>query len=283
MKMGTRAEATAIAGIKAHADKNFESLRADNVKNFETLKSDFLQSMTAAIRTAVTDAVKDSVAELKSELDGLKNTVDVLASENTYLKDTVKDMRIEIDALKVKVDNTDRGLVGLSSEEKAITSNLKATNVVLYGVAEDENENVASVVNNTLGEEFGVDGVENIIFRDIFRMGKVDPKQPRTKPRPVKIQMVTMADKRKLMGAYLSKRKAFLDKGFRMRDDLPQKTRVFRAAAYKYFERIMSVGHTPSFRDNCVRIDLGNHVIRTFYKVDDLVAFVNNMPDAPEA
>ena len=281
--MATRAEANAIAGIKAHTEKNFEALRADNAKNFDSLKSDFLQSMTAAIRTAVTEAVKDSVAELKSEVDELKNTVGVLASENDFLKDTVKDMRTEIDALTAKVDNTDRGLVGLSNEEKAITSNLKATNLVLYGVAEYDNENVASVVKKTLAEEFGVEGVENIIFRDLFRMGKVDPKHPRTKPRPVKIQMITMADKRKLMGAYLSKRKAFLDKGFRMRDDLPQKTRVFRAEAYKYFERIMSVGHTPSFRDNCVRIDLGNHVVRTFYKVDDLVAFVNNMPDAPEA
>ena len=268
---------TGTAFEKLRVNEAVAQINTVTAKNFEAMRTNFFKDMEDTIK----NAVKDCVGEMRTELDEVKTEMGSIRQENDELKGTVEALKVEVEGLKAMVMKTDRGLEGLANEEKAITSTLKATNVVLYGVNEGDGENTMDVVKTTLTDVFGVANVENVMFRDIFRMGKANER--RAHPRPVKIQMLTMSDKQKIMGAYLSKRKSFLDKGFRMRDDLPKSTRIFRSECYKYFERIMQAGHTPSFRDNAVRVDMGSLGSRKFYKSGDIVAFVNALPVFPDA
>ena len=224
--------------------------------------------------------LEEAITEMRQSVDAkvseMKETVDNVVAENVELK-------TEIAALKESATNTNEVLVAIRERVSALEKEtlntsfgIKGCNIVVYGIKEENQENPASAVKNFLRDTIALPNTDDIIFRDCFRMGK----KHTTRIRPMKVQIVSMSHKRAIMDLYISKRTALINSGVRMRDDLPLCVRIFRKAAYPFFENLMREGYTPSFRREGVRVKKTSDGEDTFQFFGDIDKFVHFCRDS---
>ena len=251
--------------------KQFQNLN----KHFEDAVSKISAKFDQAAQHQ-SDKLDQAIIDMRESVDAkvseLRETVDSVVAENvdlkaeiSSLKDTVSTTNADLDAIRSKV-------AALEKESLNTAFGIKGCNIVVYGIKEENNERPTNAVTDFLRETIELPNVDEIIFRDCFRMGK----KHQTRSRPMKVQLVSMAHKRDIMDLYISKRAGLINNGVRMRDDLPLTVRLFRKAAYPYFENLMRAGYTPSFRREGVRVKKnsdGNNIFQFFGVIENFVQF----------
>ena len=229
------------------------------------------------------DEFTDSMRDFKQSVLDMKNTTEFLVNENIALK-------AELNVTKEQLKETNKA-VSVSkvafvlandalSRAREVESSGKVTNIVVYGIDENEKSSVQETkFKKFLIEQFKLDCefVDAILFKDVFRMGSVQ-KGRSPPPRPLKVQFVRMSDKRRVMGVFLADRKNYLSLGFCLRDDLPFEIRSFRTAAYKLFVKLFRANKTPRFVGSGAVCD---DVF--FANIDELTKFVGSLVIPDEA
>ena len=249
-----------VAKITALTETKFEKLTRD-------LKDD--------IKTTLSEVVREAMGGIATDVSDMKVSMASIVSENLELKASVTELQGEVTTLKAELTNVNERIDTILKENKTIVVHQKDTNLVLYGVEETQSENVLDKVKQILSDELKIENVNAISFRNVFRMGKFDKDS--AFPRPIKLQILSMYDKRQIFGAYLKGRDEYLKKGLRMRDDLPLYLRKFRSECYPLFDAIIKCGKTPKYRGDGVRVVMSPNSFRDFESVASLKAFVDEL------
>lgn len=252
-------------------------------------ETDAFAAQFDALKKQIVDAVKtlsakhdDSVTKMHTLVDEkvaeLKVAIEEVVSENVALKGEVVTLKEEVEHVKADLDAQRMKVNALQKDAYSTAFSLKSCNIVIYGIPEDNNERADQVVRAFLSDTIEVPIVDDILFKDVFRMG--NPKKRRVHPRPLKVQMVCMPHKRAIMECYLAKRDGFIRDGYRLRDDLPLHARIFRKDAYPSFAKLKDAGYTPSFRLDTVRVKKSGDADNTatiFSDIRDLQDFCDNL------
>lgn len=292
MPVESRSQSTSSQGASGGGATQYDSIRAIQINSIVDVRLEeklasildkFRHELVKELGEDVSSRVaqlqvefKSSIASFKETILDLQNSANFVSAETTALRKdldmAVKEVKVVKAELKIaqSISKAARGIVN-DMEVSA-----KATNLVLYGLGNDRKGVDAEIeLKKFLKNEpiyRGVD-IDSILFRNVFRMGA-----PKDRPRPVKIQLVRMADKQKLFGLYLSNRQSFIDRGFRMRDDLPREDRLFRSAAFPLFQKLFLVPKTPRFVQGGASCDG-----RTFDSIEKLRDYVNSfVPVVPD-
>lgn len=184
---------------------------ATKVKSDAEVASPTLQSIDAKLNSILTILEKNSndISDIKKEQKDMCQSIEMC---HTNIND-IKQLVTNQDA---KISKCEDDILQINSETNKINNILKKikeevhdleqyshrNNLIVYGIPEEKNENITHVVNR-LANALQFEGWSSKLLDALHRMGKIDPAESKTQPRPIIIRFISRQDK----DMFLTKRK----------------------------------------------------------------------------